>query len=104
MAPFAAPSKMASLQGKSHKPQGSVRFGGSDRLVCLRRVSRRKKYCHNGGHSLRPPPRQGLAAEGVPARGVRDRHLGPRLLGRQPVPASLCGVGLLLGAVQVLGS
>jgi hypothetical protein len=40
------PLKTAGLQGKSRRVRGSVAFGGSNGLVCL---SRREKYCPNGG-------------------------------------------------------
>jgi hypothetical protein len=46
---------------------------GSNGLVCL---SRREKYCHNGGMAL-AHHHGGTRREGVPARGVRDRHRGP---------------------------
>jgi hypothetical protein len=35
MAPFAAPTKPACLQGKSRRIRGSVSFGGSNGLACL---------------------------------------------------------------------
>jgi hypothetical protein len=40
MAPFAAPTKAPSLQGKSRRVPGSVSFGGSNRLVCLLLIAR----------------------------------------------------------------
>jgi hypothetical protein len=46
MAPFAAPTKVPGLQGKSRRVRGAVSFGGSNGLLWL---SRRNKYCHNGG-------------------------------------------------------
>jgi hypothetical protein len=47
---------------------------GSNGLVCL--FSGHEKYCHNGGMAL--AHHHGGLAAGVPARGVRDRHHGPR--------------------------
>jgi hypothetical protein len=55
--------------------------------------SRPEKYCHNG---------RGLVAEGVPARGVRDRHLGPHC-GSQEA-ASLQGKAAESGGPCPLGA
>jgi hypothetical protein len=34
--------------------RGSIPFGGSNGLVCLFPLSRRSKYCHNGGMASAP--------------------------------------------------
>jgi hypothetical protein len=51
MAPAGGPLKMAGLQEKSRRVRGSAPFGGRNGLECL---SRREKYCHNGGMAFAP--------------------------------------------------
>jgi hypothetical protein len=75
MASSGGPPKTVDLQGKRGRVRGSAPFGGRNGLVCLG-VSTREKYCHNGGMAL--AYHHGGAIRRVPARGVRDRHHGPR--------------------------
>jgi hypothetical protein len=52
-APNAAPSEVAALQEKWVTAEGADAFGCADALECLL-LSRREKYCHNGGMAFAP--------------------------------------------------
>ena len=57
MAPLARPLGKPGLQGKLGWGPEFALFGGSNGLDCL---SKRKKYCHNGGMAFAPPSGVGL--------------------------------------------
>ena len=79
----------AVLQGKSRRVRGSVPFGGRNGLVCLL-ADARSTATTGAGPS--PATTAGRAA-GVPARGVCNRHRGPRCV--VPWEQSFCrGKGL----------
>src|SRR5512133_3783247 len=71
--PFSDPQKSPICRQNDPRVRESSSFGCGDGLV-FAWLPHPRKYCHNGAWPS-PTTTAGLAGrEGVPARGVRDRH------------------------------